>query len=60
MCYRHDHVLGECDLHTYNAFAPAPVEDAFWESVAAGEHTKYAIARHLERKHGWDRERLWR
>ena len=58
LCYRHEHVLEEGDLHTYNAFAPAHAEDAFWESVPPGEHTKYACARHLERKHGWDRKRL--
>ena len=59
LCYRHEHVLEGGDLHTYNAFAPMHAEDVFWESEAPGVHTKYAIARRLEREHGWDPKRLW-
>ena len=59
-CYTHSHVAASDDLHTYQLKEPLDAEDAFWQSVPASEHTKYAIARHLERVHGWDRARLWR
>ena len=60
LCYTHSHVAAAGDLHTYQLKEPMDAEDAFWQSVPAPEHTKYAIARHLERVHGWDRARLWK
>ena len=58
--YEHKQLAEEDDLHTYTLAEPLDAEDVFWDSCPSEEHTKYALARHLERRHGWDRERLWK
>ncbi len=58
--YVHEHLAGAPDFHTYKLTEPQNAEDAFWCDTPLAEHTKYSIARHLERTHGWPRERLWR
>ena len=58
--YTHRHMVEAGDLHSYLLTDPVDAEEAFWNDVPLGEHTKYAIARRLEIEHGWDRVRLWR
>ena len=57
--YTHELVVGAPDPHTYRLNNQVNAEDAFWVDMELQEHTKYSIARHLERLHGWDRARLW-
>ena len=57
--YTHELVVGAPDPHTYRLSHQLNAEDAFWADMELQEHTKYSIARHLERLHGWDRARLW-
>ena len=57
--YTHEVLVGAPDAHTYRLTDSVHAEDAFWADMEVQHHTKYAIARHLERLHGWDRARLW-
>ena len=47
------------DVHTYRLTDPVDAEDDFFESTAPDEHTKFVLARALERRHGWNRRALW-
>ena len=60
LCYEHRQLTEAADIHTYLLSQPMGAEDVFWSKMPVQGHTKYAIARHLERSHGWDRERFWR
>ena len=39
---------------------PLEAEVAFWDDHDVDGHTSFAMARFLERAHGWSRERLWK
>ena len=58
--WSHEHVVGAPDMHTYRLSEPLGTEVAFWDDHDVDGHTKFAMARFLERAHGWSRERLWK
>ena len=41
-------------IHVYRLENPCDSEDAFMDSMPLAEHTKFALARCLGRRHGWD------
>ena len=55
----HEQMAGLEDMHTYILTEGRSAEEAFWNDMDLEQHTKYAIARHLEIDHGWSRARLW-
>ena len=47
-------------IHVYQLDNPRDSEDAFMDSMPLAEHTKFALARLLERRHGWDKLTTWK
>ena len=47
-------------IHVYQLDNPRDSEDAFMDSMPLAEHTKFALARLLERRHGWDKHTIWK
>ena len=45
-------------IHVYELENACDSEDAFMEAMPLAEHTKFALARTLERRHGWDKRTL--
>ena len=46
------------DVHVYQLDNARDSEDAFMEAMPLAEHTKFSLARTLERRHGWDKRTL--
>ena len=51
-------VTGQGQIHVYKLESPCDSEDAYMESMPLADHTKFALARCLERRHGWDKRPL--
>ena len=51
-------LTGQGQIHVYKLENPCDSEDAFMESMPLAEHTKFTLARCLERRHGWDKRTL--
>ena len=45
-------------IHVYKLENAHDSEDAFMEAMPLAEHTKFSLARTLERRHGWDKRTL--
>ena len=60
LLWRHElYIAPGVDVHTYVLPEPKDTEDVFFDSAAPADHTKFVLARALERTHGWNRKRLW-
>lgn len=60
LLWRHElYIAPGVDVHTYVLSEPKDAEDAFFDSAPPADHTKFVLARALERTHGWNRRRLW-
>ena len=51
-------VADQSQIHVYKLENARDCEDAFMESMPLAEHTKFSLARCLERRHGWDKRTL--
>ena len=57
--YAWEHVEGAVDPHTYRLLAPRSADAVYFANWPLETHSKWAVAKHLERSHGWDALRLW-
>ena len=57
--YAWEHVEGAVDPHTYRLLAPRNADAVYFANWPLETHSKWAVAKHLERSHGWDALRLW-
>ena len=57
--YHFEHVLGAFDPHTYKLLDGRDADEKYFERWPLSAHTKYTLAQHLARSHGWDQGRLW-
>ena len=57
--YQHAIVPGLPDTWTFQLLDKQNAEDIFWAKTPLEEHSKYSIARYLERQHAWYRKSLW-
>ena len=51
-------VADQGQSHVYKLENPRGSEDAIMEAMPLAEHTKFSLARCLERRHGWDKRTL--
>ena len=58
--FQHEHLEAAAEPLLYRLTNGQDAEESFWDKLPLEEHTKVALARHLERRHGWARQALWK